>query len=93
VAPELVNSDDEIPSQERASPFKGLTSVQMGPATQNFPTLVPQLTDRVSWTSPSLDLTQATMAGSMKNETLLPFIMSIDPNTMALTYQTPVHLT
>lgn len=47
-------------------------------------------TDHVKWTSP--DMAQAAMAGSMENEALLPFIMSIDPNSMALTYQTPIDL-
>lgn len=47
-------------------------------------------TDHVKWTSP--DLAQAAMAGSMENEALLPFIMAIDPDSMALTYQTPVNL-
>lgn len=47
-------------------------------------------TDHVKWTSP--ELAQAAMAGSMENEALLPFIMAIDPESMALTYQTPVNL-
>jgi hypothetical protein len=47
-------------------------------------------TDHVKWTSP--ELAQAAMAGSMKNEALLPFIMAIDPDNMALTYQKPVDL-
>lgn len=47
-------------------------------------------TDHVKWTSS--DMAQAAMAGSMENEALLPFIMSIDPNSMALTYQTPIDL-
>jgi hypothetical protein len=47
-------------------------------------------TDHVKWTS--LELAQAAMAGSMENEALLPFIMVIDPESMALTYQTPVNL-
>jgi hypothetical protein len=28
----------------------------------------------------------------MENEALLPFIMAIDPDSMALTYQSPVDL-
>jgi hypothetical protein len=47
-------------------------------------------TDHVKWTSP--DLAQAAMAGSMENEALLPFIMASDPDSMALTYKTPVDL-
>lgn len=47
-------------------------------------------TDHVKWTSP--DLAQAAMAGSMENEALQPFIMAIDPDSMALTYKTPVDL-
>ncbi len=47
-------------------------------------------TDHVKWTSP--DTAQAAMAGSMENEALLPFIMAIDPDSMALSYQTPVNL-
>jgi hypothetical protein len=47
-------------------------------------------TDHVKWTSP--ELAQAAMAGSMDSEALMPFIMTIDPDSMALTYQTPVDL-
>ena len=47
-------------------------------------------TDHVKWTSP--ELAQAAVAGSMENEGLLPFIMAIDPDSMALSYQTPVDL-
>lgn len=47
-------------------------------------------TDHVKWTDPAL--AQAAMEGSMENEALLPFIMSIDPDSMVLTYQTPVDL-
>lgn len=47
-------------------------------------------TDHVKWTSP--ELAQAAMAGSMENEALLPFIMAIDADSMALTHQTPVNL-
>ena len=47
-------------------------------------------TDHVKWTSP--ELAQTAMAGSMENEALLPFIMAIDPDSIALTYQTPVDL-
>jgi hypothetical protein len=47
-------------------------------------------TDHVKWTS--LEMAQAAMAGSTENEALLPFIMAIDPDNMALTYQTPVDL-
>jgi hypothetical protein len=32
------------------------------------------------------------MAASMQNEALLPFIMSIDSDSMVLSYQTPVAL-
>lgn len=47
-------------------------------------------TDHVRWTD--ADAAQAAMAGSMENEALLPFIMSVDPDTMTLTYQTPIVL-
>lgn len=47
-------------------------------------------TDHVKWTSP--DTAQAAMAGSMEKEALLPFIVAIDPDSMALSYQTPVNL-
>lgn len=47
-------------------------------------------TDHAKWTS--AELAQTAMAGSMENEALLPFIMAIDSDSMALTYQTPVDL-
>ena len=47
-------------------------------------------TDYVKWTDSAL--AQAALAGSVENEALLPFIMSIDPDSMALTYKTPVDL-
>ena len=47
-------------------------------------------TDHVRWTD--ADAAQAAMAGSMENEALLPFIMSVDPDTMTLTYQAPIVL-
>lgn len=47
-------------------------------------------TDHVKWTN--AESAEAVMAASMENEALLPFIMSVDPNTMALTYQRPVVL-
>lgn len=47
-------------------------------------------TDHVRWTT--ADAAQAAMAGSMENEALLPFIMSVDPDSMTLTYQMPVDL-
>lgn len=47
-------------------------------------------TDHVKWTDPAL--AQAAMEGSMENEAMLPFIMSIDPDSMVLAYQTPVEL-
>ena len=47
-------------------------------------------TDHVRWTS--LDVAQAAMAGAMENAALAPFIMSIDPDSMVLSYQAPVML-
>lgn len=47
-------------------------------------------TDHVKWTNAAA--AEAAMAASMENEALLPFIMSVDPDTMALTYQRPVVL-
>ena len=47
-------------------------------------------TDHVRWTN--VAAAQAAMAGSMENQALLPFIMSVDPDTMTLTYQTPIVL-
>jgi len=47
-------------------------------------------TDYVKWTNGAL--AQAAMAGAMENAALLPFIMSIDPEGMVLSYQTPVAL-
>lgn len=47
-------------------------------------------TDHVRWTD--TEAAQAAMAASMENEALLPFIMSVDPETMTLTYQVPVVL-
>ena len=47
-------------------------------------------TDHVRWTD--ADAAQAAMAGSMENEALLPFITSIDLDTMTLTYQAPIML-
>jgi len=44
--------------------------------------------DHVRWTT--AEAAQAVMAGSMENETLRPFIMSIDPNSMVISYQVPV---
>lgn len=46
--------------------------------------------DHVRWSN--AEAAQAAMAGSMENEALLPFIMSIDPNSMVLSYQVPVVL-
>ena len=47
-------------------------------------------TDHVRWTN--AQAAQAAMAGSMENEALLPFIMSVDPDTMTLAYQAPIVL-
>ena len=47
-------------------------------------------TDHVRWTD--ADAAQAAMAGSMENEALLPFITSVHPDTMTLTYQAPIVL-
>ena len=47
-------------------------------------------TDHVRWTD--ADAAQAAMAESMENEALLPFIMSVDPDTMTLAYQAPIVL-
>ena len=47
-------------------------------------------TDHVKWTDPAS--AQAAMAGAMENQAVLPFIMSVDPDSMVLTYQTPVDL-
>ncbi len=47
-------------------------------------------TDHVKWTDSAS--AQAAMAGAMENQALLPFIMSVDPDSMVLTYQTPVDL-
>jgi len=44
----------------------------------------------VKWTDPAL--AAAAMAGSMENQALLPFIMSMNPESVVLTYQTPVAL-
>jgi hypothetical protein len=46
--------------------------------------------DHVRWRD--AESAQAAMAASMENEALLPFIMSVDPDSMTLTYQTPVVL-
>ena len=46
--------------------------------------------DYVKWTNPAL--AKAAMAGSMENAALMPFIMSVDPDSIVLTYQTPVDL-
>ncbi|MDV4168239.1 hypothetical protein [Rhodovulum sp. FJ3] len=47
-------------------------------------------TDHVRWTD--TEAAQAAMAASMENEALLPFMMSVDPETMTLTYQVPIVL-
>lgn len=47
-------------------------------------------TDHVRWTN--ADAAQAAMAGAMENAALMPFIMSIDPDSMVLSYQAPVML-
>jgi len=47
-------------------------------------------TDHVKWSN--AEAAQAAMAASMENEALLPFIMSVDPDSMTLTYERPVVL-
>jgi hypothetical protein len=47
-------------------------------------------TDHVRWAD--AESAQAAMAASMDNEALLPFIMSVDSDTMTLTYQLPIVL-
>lgn len=47
-------------------------------------------TDHVKWTDTAS--AEAAMAGAMENEALLPFIMSVAPDSMVLTYQAPVDL-
>jgi putative hemolysin len=47
-------------------------------------------TDHVKWTTAAA--AQSAMVASMQNEALLPFIMSIDSDSMVLSYQTPVAL-
>ena len=47
-------------------------------------------TDHVRWTD--VEAAQAAMAASMEIEALLPFIMSVDPGSMTLTYQAPIVL-
>lgn len=47
-------------------------------------------TDHVRWTN--AEAAQAAMAASMENEALLPFIISVDPDSMTLTYERPVVL-
>jgi len=46
--------------------------------------------DHIRWTD--AQAAQAAMAGAMENEALLPFIRSIDPNRIVLSYQVPVVL-
>ena len=47
-------------------------------------------TDHVKWTN--AEAAQAAMAGAMENEALLPFILSVDPESMVLSYQAPIVL-
>ena len=47
-------------------------------------------TDHVKWSN--AEAAQAAVAASMENEALLPFIMSVDPDSMTLTYERPVVL-
>jgi|OM-RGC.v1.027065600 hypothetical protein len=46
--------------------------------------------DHVRWTNS--EAAKTAMAGSMENEALTPFIMSIDPNSMVLSYHIPLVL-
>ena len=47
-------------------------------------------TDHVRWAD--ANAARAAMAGSRENEALLPFILSVDPDTMTLTYEAPIVL-
>lgn len=47
-------------------------------------------TDYVKWTD--MKAAEAAMAASMENAALLPFIQSIDPDSISLSYQVPVVL-
>ncbi len=47
-------------------------------------------TDHVRWTNS--EAAQAAMAGAMDHEALVPFITSINPDNMVLSYQAPVLL-
>ena len=46
--------------------------------------------DHVEWTN--ADIAQATAAAAMENETMMPFMMAIDPASISLSYQSPLAL-
>ena len=46
--------------------------------------------DHVEWTN--ADIAQTTAAAAMENETMMPFMMAIDPASISLSYQSPLAL-